>query len=131
MGSSYVGYRGKGFWSWDGYLEHLLVLLADSIPASETNQWLLQARDHWREQASGIFGGWIHPMFDEYCATEERRVVLVGMVKSLLGRNDLTAEVRETAELLLSLLNSEMETDASSPLDYMVTGTHPYRWRRE
>jgi hypothetical protein len=34
MGKSFVEYRGRGFWSWDGCLEHLLFLLAEAIGPS-------------------------------------------------------------------------------------------------
>ncbi len=127
MGTSYVEYRDKGFWSWDGYLEHLLALLANSIPASETDKWLIEARDHWRKQSSGDFGGWIHPMLNEYCATEQHRTIIMEKVESLLDSKSLTEEVRKTADLLLALLKGEMGTDATSPLDYIVTGSHPYQ----
>lgn len=46
MGTSFVAYRGRGFWSWDGYLEHLLALLASEIGPSPNEEWLAPARDH-------------------------------------------------------------------------------------
>ena len=29
VGTSFVEYQGRGFWSWDGYLEHVLFLFAE------------------------------------------------------------------------------------------------------
>lgn len=31
MSTSFVEYQGRGFWSWDGYLEPVLALLANQI----------------------------------------------------------------------------------------------------
>jgi hypothetical protein len=70
MRTSFVEYKGRGFWSWDGYLEHVLFLLADTIGLSPPELWLKEAQDHWREQSSGIFNGWIHPNLDEYVSSE-------------------------------------------------------------
>jgi hypothetical protein len=53
MGSSFVEYHGRGFWSWDGYLEHLLFLLANGIGPTPEESWLNDLRDHWQSQASG------------------------------------------------------------------------------
>ena len=40
MGSSFVEYNGHGFWSWDGYLEHLSFLLAEAIgPSRMSRGW--------------------------------------------------------------------------------------------
>lgn len=129
MGTSFVKYKGHGFWSWDGYLEHLFTLLAERIEGSEPEEWLRQACDHWRRQSSGDFGGWIHPDLDDYVTTKERRLSMVNHVQLLSRRIDLTREVRETMTMLIALLNEEIQTDESSPLDYMVTGPQPYKWR--
>ena len=74
MSSSFVEYRGRGFWSWDGYLEHVLALLADRIGSSPKQEWLVQLRDHWSTQSSGAFSGWIHPKLDEF-AEIQRQII--------------------------------------------------------
>ncbi len=129
MSSSYVRYRGYGFWSFDPYLEHLLVLLAKAVQKIPNQEWSTKARDHWLTQASGNFAGWIDPMFDEYIRDEEHRFVLISALDTLIPQRDLTIEVRKTAELLRSLIEGRMSTDESSPLDYMVRGPQPYNWR--
>jgi hypothetical protein len=127
MSTSYVEFRGKGFWSWDGYLEDVLQLLALHPVATDSPAWLTNARQHWLEQASGIFRGWIHPELDEILYAEERRLAFVAVVQAISLRTDLTPEAQATLRLLERLVQGEITTDASSPLDYMVSGNHPYR----
>lgn len=129
MGSSFVEYRGHGFWSYDAYLEHLLALLAEAVGTSPAEDWLAHARDHWLKMSSGIFSGWIHPNLDEYLTSDEHCQIFLKVLGTIQSREDITREVKETSELLRKLLAGNLETDESSPLDYMVTGIHPYQWR--
>ena len=64
MSTSFVEYRGRGFWSLDDYLEHVLSLLADRIETSPDEKCLADLGEHWRAQSSGNFRGWIHPHLD-------------------------------------------------------------------
>lgn len=128
MSTSFVEYRGYGFWSWDGYLQHVLALLADEIGVSPNQEWLRELRDHWRLHSSGVFLGFIHPSLDEFLTTDERRDTVLGLVRQIRESAGLTREARETAELFESLLLGMLKTDASSPLDYMVSGDFPYQW---
>ena len=120
MSTSFVDYRGHGFWSWDGYLEPLLALLADEIGPSPGQAWLDELRDHWREQASGVFSAWVHPDLDEYVTSEERLETVIALIKVVTAKRDVPQEVKETGWLMESLLRGEITTDESSPLDYMV-----------
>jgi hypothetical protein len=48
MGTSFVEYRGRGFWCWDGYFEHVLFLLVEAIGPSPRESWLNEVREnHW------------------------------------------------------------------------------------
>jgi hypothetical protein len=127
MSTSFVEYKGRGFWSWDGYLEHVFTLLADRIGEAPSEKWLADVREHWRNQSSGAFRGWIHPKLDEFLTTPERRNEVLTLLDDITLQNDLTPEARSTANLLKRLLRGELNTDASSPLDYMVSGAHPYK----
>lgn len=128
MSTSFVEYQGYGFWSWDGYLEHVLALLADAIGSSTSQEWLRELRDHWRLHSSGVFLGFIHPGLDEFLTNDERRDTVLGLVREISESAGLTREARETAGFLESLLLGKLKTDASSPLDYMVRGDFPYQW---
>jgi hypothetical protein len=120
MSTSFVDYHGRGFWSWDGYLESLLALLADEIGPSPEQAWLNGLRDHWRSQASGIYGAWIHPNLDEYVISKGRLETVIALIGAVTSKQDVPQEVRETGVLMESLLKGEVTTDESSPLDYMV-----------
>jgi hypothetical protein len=128
MGTSFVEYHERGFWSWDGYLEHLLFLLAKEIGPSPAESWLRDLRDHWHSQSSGAFTAWIHPQLDEYVTSPQRLRVILKLIEDVVSGVEVTEEVRRTAELMRRLLLGEIKTDASSPLDYMVSGEHPYEW---
>jgi hypothetical protein len=130
MSTSFVEFRGKGFWSWDGYLEDALRLLAETAIADEDPAWLVTARQHWLTQASGVFSGWVHPNFDELLATEDRLKLFFQLTDTALLRNALPQEARATLHLLIALTRGELSTDASSPLNYMVSGEFPYRGLR-
>jgi|SRR5436853_3669260 len=128
MSTSFVQYRGRGFWSWDGYLEHVLALLADRIGSSPEQEWLAELRDYWRLQSSGGFRGWIDPKLDEIVTSDNRRAAVLALLESIISDPDLTREAEGTARLVETLLRGQLDTDASSPLDYMVTGPQPYNW---
>jgi hypothetical protein len=128
MSTSFVEYRGRGFWSLDDYLEHLLALLADRIGISPSQAWLADLRDHWRTQSSGDFRAWIHPKLDEFLTSDDRRDAVLTLLDGTASQPDLSREARETARLLQALLRGQITTNASSPLDYMISGSHPYKW---
>ena len=128
MSTSFIEYRGHGFWSWDGYLEHVLALLAERIGDSPDQEWLEDVRNHWRTQSSGAFRGWVHPKLDEFVTSDERRETVLALLEDIASQPSLTREAQETARLLKALLRGQMNTDASSPLNYMVSGPHPYKW---
>jgi hypothetical protein len=131
MSTSFVEYRGRGFWSWDGYLEHVLALLANRIGSSPEHEWLAQLRDHWSTQASGAFRGLITPKLDEFITSDERREIVLALLGDIISLPGLTPEAEQTARFLGALLRDQLKTDASSPLDYMVSGPHPYKWSVE
>lgn len=131
MSTSFIEYHGRGFWSWDGYLEHILALLAARIGSSPDQEWLAVLRDYWRTQSSGTFRGWINPKLDEFIISDERQESVLALLESIISQPGLTREVEQTARLLEALLHGELTTDASSPLDYMVSGEHPYEWSVE
>jgi hypothetical protein len=128
MGTSFVEYGGRGFWSWDGYLEHVLFLLAEAIGPSPHESWLNEVRDHWTEQASGVFSAWIQPKLDEYISSEERKNVILRLIDDVQSRADVTPEAVATAGFMRRLILGEIKTDEASPLDYVVSGEHPYEW---
>jgi hypothetical protein len=71
---------------------------------------------------------WIHPGLDEFIVNDWRRAQVLELLESLTVQHGVTREAEQTASLIAKLLRGELETDESSPLDYMVSGIHPYKW---
>ncbi len=121
MGSSFINFRGRGFWSRDDYIEDLAREVAAAVSADESKEeWLSQLAAHWQLQSSGAFSGWVHLRLDEFLVPEEKRKKLYSVVQSVMERHPSEHATHRTAALLMRLLDGELTTDASSPLDYMV-----------
>jgi hypothetical protein len=141
MGSSFVKLKTKGFWARDRNLEDWLLCLVDEIDRSgaAANTWLWSVREHWYIQATAGFHGCIDAQLDESIGdNDQRRSELLGIAESArlkLAAGSLSPaanpggparvddSVREyvlsVADLFLKLLRGELQTDASSPRDYM------------
>jgi hypothetical protein len=120
MSTSFIEYRGHGFWSFDAYTERLIEEVANLVLQSAHAAWEMELAAHWKNQASGSFRAWMHLNLDEFLNDERRRDLLVGRVLTAKENHPSGDPVHETAVLLLKLLNGEIKWDASSPLDYMV-----------
>src|SRR5687768_6261953 len=121
MGSSFINFRGRGFWSTDDYIEDLASEVAAAInAAADGEEWLSQLASHWQLQSSGDFSGWIHLRLDEFLTSEERSKRLRALIQSVVGRYLLEHVVHRTGALMLRLLDGALTTDASSPLDYLI-----------
>ena len=65
MGTSFIDYRGHGFWTRDSKIEVWLHLLCMEIAAAEAvPDWLVRARDDWHLQASVGFVGGVSPSLE-------------------------------------------------------------------
>jgi hypothetical protein len=143
MGSSFVAYRGYGFWASDPSLEVWLHLLCAEVDrAEDVPAWLFAARDDWHHQATVGFVGCVSPSLDQHLGTDDARVASVlalgGRARDRLvaatpvipkdvlnsfgtggpGSFFTTDVAREAfvnvAEAFLALLRGEITTDASS-----------------
>ncbi|HSY90796.1 MAG TPA: hypothetical protein VK812_05455 [Candidatus Binatus sp.] len=122
MGSSFIEYRDYGFWSFDRFIECLAREVAEDIVKREKlEDWEVKLVAHWRLQASGGFMGCVHLKLDEFLTEEERRQQLRKVVQTVVDQHPPGDDpIRQTGVLLLQLLDGNLMTDASSPLDYMV-----------
>jgi hypothetical protein len=69
VSTSFVGYRGCGFWTRDAALETVLGLLVVELhPLSETDGTLNAVLDRWTLQATVGFMGCVSPALDENLA---------------------------------------------------------------
>jgi hypothetical protein len=78
MGSSYLAYRGSGFWVRDTQAELWLYLLAQEAQAvPDAPGWLAHARADWLLQATVGFTGCVSSCLDKRVGTEPGRVAVV------------------------------------------------------
>lgn len=124
MGSSFVEYRGYGFWSSDAFIEQLARKVATAIEErTDKEAWQADLAAHWKAQGSESFNGWIHLNLDEFLTGEEKRTQIRKLVQSVTKEFAEHDPVRQTGVLLVKLLDGELKTNAASPLDYMVGRT--------
>ncbi|MBC8101546.1 MAG: hypothetical protein H7Z41_03030 [Cytophagales bacterium] len=85
MGSSFVSYQSKGYWSRDALLEGWLRFLADKVkvlPAADP--WLQQMGEHWYLQSSVGFIGCVNPGLDDYLTDQDRLETVVALSRSVI-----------------------------------------------
>jgi hypothetical protein len=117
MGTSYVGYKGHGFWSRDKFLEDWINSLLDVMREQpKIEPWQVSLIEDWRIQAT-IDGGCMSLRLDYYLSNETKRDVVLSLAKGSLPRAAPSA--RRTGELFIALLSEELTTTASSPIDYL------------
>jgi len=117
MGTSYVEYKGYGFWSRDSFLECWITTLLDQMqrpPALEP--WQESLAEHWRIQAY-IDGGCMSLNLDGFLSDSTRREIVLSVSEQALPRCPELG--RRTGELFIALLSGLLRTTASSPIDYL------------
>jgi hypothetical protein len=91
MGSSFIDFKDHGFWARDTHIDLWLYLLVREIDKLESiPAWLKAAREHWHEQATVAFVGWVHPQLDDYLVSQDRVDLIVQLsdrVWNLLNKN--------------------------------------------
>src|ERR1700686_2625632 len=113
MGSSFIEYRGFGFWSFDPFIERLAGEVAAAIEKQKMEEeWQAELSAHWKRQASGDFHGWVHLNLDEFLTGEERRIQLRHLVEGVVDQHPTSDDpIRETGAFLLRLLDGKLTTD--------------------
>ena len=134
MGSSFIEYRGFGFWSFDPFIERLAGEVAAAIEnqkQKEEEEWQAELAAHWKVQASGGLHGWVHLNLDGFLTGEDRRKQICDVVQALMEERPTPDDpIHETGVLLLRLLDGKLTTDAASPLEYMVGRNRPESGQR-
>lgn len=117
MGTSYVEYKGHGFWSRDKFLENWIhSLLGEMRELPNIEPWQVSLIQHWRIQAE-IDGGCMDLGLDEHLSDETKRDTILALAKSSLRR--ALPSARRTGELFIALLSEQLKTTVSSPIDYL------------
>jgi hypothetical protein len=117
VGTSFVEYKGFGFWSRDSFLEAWLNTLLDEIQKlPTTGQWQESLIEHWRTQAS-IHGGCMSIGLDEFLTDIKKRDFVLSVSRKALEHSNSLG--RRTGELFIDLLKGSLTTTVSSPIDYL------------
>jgi hypothetical protein len=87
MGSSFTRYRERGFWSWDAEIELWLYLLAEEVrQLDHPPDWLGEAAEDWKLQATAGFGGCVSAGLDRHASTPERAALIAELAARALAR---------------------------------------------
>ncbi|MBL8755625.1 MAG: hypothetical protein JNK15_20185 [Planctomycetes bacterium] len=127
MASSFVEFRGKGFWSRDEVLGHALAQLVTAARL-RSEPWLVAAIEEWEEQSCLVGSGCLAPELDRFVVDDGRVAIVLSLVSDAQSAASAT-ELVATLSLFQKLLHGQLATDASSPLDYLVSVPVPYAWR--
>lgn len=117
MGTSYVEYKGFGFWTRDRYLASWIEsILKDFEKRARLDSWHESLIVCWKIQIE-IGGGCMTLGLDELLDTEERRCDMLTIADRVLPQ--LNDEARRTGELFIALLKQELRSTVDSPIDYL------------
>jgi len=117
MGSSFIEYKGFGFWSRDSYIESWLRTLLGELEKLPTpDPWHKALIDHWRTQIV-LDGGWMTIGLDRFLTDRAREQYILTLAKRVLPLCEPLG--RRTGELFIDLLEGGIRTNASSPVDYL------------
>jgi hypothetical protein len=142
MGTSFIDFKGYGFWTRDAGLELWLYLLVQEINSlTSPPDWLKEAQDHWLTQATVGFIGWIHPQLDDFLVSQDRTDLIITLSERALKwlneqgeylsrtylntlglggkRSSWTADVEvevfaQIGRKFIELLKGDVNTDAST-----------------
>lgn len=117
MGTSFVKYKGFGFWSRDSFIESWLsTLIAEMRELHELKTWQQELMEHWRIQAT-IDAGCMSLKLDEFLIDGSREEFMLSVARRALNSSEPLG--RETGELFIKLLEGQLQTNVSSRIDYL------------
>ena len=117
MGTSFIKYKGFGFWSRDSFIESwLTTLIAEMRKLHDLKTWQQELMEHWKIQAT-IDAGCMSLRLDEFLIDESREKSMLSLAKQALNSSEPLG--RETGELFIKLLEGHLQTNVSSPIDYL------------
>jgi hypothetical protein len=117
MGTSFVEYRGFGFWSRDSFISEWLDALLEEMRSLQSSQpWQVSLMEHWRGQAA-IDGGMMSLGLDEFLRDGNRREIVASLARKAVDHTSPSAH--RTGELFIDLLDGKLKTTVGSPIDYL------------
>jgi len=117
MGTSFIEYKQSGFWSHDCYIESWITTLLEEMKKAATLlAWQEQMIDHWRVQVT-IDAGCMSLELNKFLTDSLREQFVLEVAQQALVFSQPVG--RKTGELFIKLLEGQLHTDASSPIDYL------------
>src|SRR5206468_9343818 len=88
MGTSFVEYKGFGFWTRDAFLESWLTTLLDELKTvPKLEPWQESLARHWRDQ-SAIDAGCMSIGLDDFITNDARKAAVLSLARNALARTD-------------------------------------------
>src|SRR4051812_46659096 len=85
MGTSFIRYRGAGFWATDTFIQLWMRLFEQEVRQMEDPpQWLRDAAEYWEYEAGATHSA--NPRLDEYAPDAERAAVVAQVAQRALER---------------------------------------------
>lgn len=117
MGTSYVEYKGFGFWTRDSSLAHWLTAISGEMgKVQKPEPWQESLKNHWEVQAA-IDGGCMSAGLDDFVIDDARKNFLLTLTKRALEQVEPLGH--RTGQLFIDLLEGRLRTTASDPTDYL------------
>lgn len=117
MGTSYIEYKGFGFWSRDSFIEGWVSAFVDEMRTLAAREpWQDALIDNWKTQVQ-VDGGCISLDLDELLSDGSRRDSVRRLAEQALNR--AAGPSKRTGELFVALLAGDLRTDAASPINYL------------
>jgi hypothetical protein len=121
MGTSFVEYKGFGFWTRDSYLASWLKALITEMQELPTLEpWQKQMVEHWNVQST-LDGGVMSVDLGSFVTGSKHEAAILTVAESALGHSE--SQARRTGELFIDLLRGKLRTTVSSPIDYLGVST--------
>lgn len=144
MASSFINFKGNGFWIKDNILNLALIFLYAKMSECELPSWAIEFRDLIKENATGEFYGFADLELDLFLTNDERTLLFINLldqtieilseVETDLDKTKLYDAVKNSfvldginigagrtikvLEYLKELVKGEVTTSESDPVDY-------------
>ncbi len=117
MGTSFVKYKGFGFWTRDSFLECWLTAMLDEMrKVQNPRPWQESLKKHWQIQVK-VDGGCMSVGLDDFVMDDTRAKFLLSVAKRALEQ--VKPLGHRTGELYIDLLEGRLKTTVSDPIDYL------------
>ena len=132
MASSFIKFKGNGFWIKDPILEHALAWINDCFKREELPQkhtWIQELYDHYTVLIQGFNSSFMNLRFDEYLTNEERLQLMRDVLSRTIDRlhefpelitPEMTREIYRFGDLDLNEFSPIEKTRIIQTIEYLL-----------